>query len=287
MKSILITGGSGFFGRHFARRCLDEGYERICIYSRNEFSQFKMREEFHGDDRLRWFIGDVRDRDRLRRAMEGVEHVVHAAALKRIEVGAYNPTEMVKTNVLGTMNATEAAMDSGVRRFVLLSSDKAWQPVSAYGHSKAMAESLVLAANNMVGQLGPTFFVTRYGNVVGSTGSVVPNWREAIKAGKPVNISDPDCTRFWMFASEACDLVLNALNHDTDQRLFIPRDLPAFRIGDLAMAMSLIAAEMPPMFRYTGIGEYEKMHEGMADGCTSDRARRMTVDEIREALKNV
>lgn len=280
MKSILITGGSGFFGRHFARRCLEEGYERVCIYSRNEFNQFKMRESFKGDERMRWFIGDVRDRDRLRRAMERSEHVVHAAALKRIETGHYNPTEMVKTNVIGTMNVIEAAMDAGIKRFVLLSSDKAWQPCSAYGHSKAMAESLVLAANNMVGQLGPRFDVTRYGNVVGSTGSVIPTWRELLAAGhKTVPVSDPDCTRFWMTAKQACDLVLHALTDTSDTHLHIPW-LPAFRLSDLAEAMG---AEMD----VKGLSQFEKKHEGMADGMTSDMTTRMSVEELREALEAV
>ena len=282
MRSILILGGSGYFGQHFARRCLEEGYERVCIYSRNEFNQFKMREKFNGDTRMRWFIGDVRDRDRLRRAMEGSEYVVHAAALKRIEVGAYNPTEMVKTNVIGTMNAIEAAMDAGIQRFVLLSSDKAYQPVSAYGHSKAMAESLVLAANNMVGQLGPTFMVTRYGNVAGSTGSIIPIWRDPPHENGSARrtMSDPECTRFWMTPSQARDLVMTALADQTGQRLFIPKWLPAFRLGDLAEAMGVEPT-------ITGLGEYEKMHEGMDDGCTSDKARRMSVEEIREALENV
>ena len=280
MSSILITGGSGFFGHAFARRCLVEGYTRVCIYSRNEFNQFKMREAFEGDDRMRWFIGDVRDQDRLRRAMEGVEYVVHAAALKRIEVGAYNPIEMVKTNVIGTMNAIEATMEAGIQRFVLLSSDKAWQPVSAYGYSKAMAESLVLAANNMVGQLGPRFDVTRYGNVVGSTGSVVPIWRELLAAGhKAVPVSDPECTRFWMTAEQACDLVLHALTDNSDTHLHIPW-LPAFRLGDLAEAMG---AEM----NVKGLKQFEKKHEGMADGMPSDMTTRMSVGELREALTNV
>lgn len=277
MKSILITGGSGFFGHHFARYCLEEGYERVCIYSRNEFNQFKMREEFKGDDRMRWFIGDTRDRDRLRRAMEGVEHVVHAAALKRIEASFYNPQEVVKTNVVGTMNAIEAAMDAGVRRFVLLSSDKAWKAVSIYGHSKAMAESLVLSANNMVGQFGPRFDVTRYGNVAGSTGSVIPTWRELLAAGhKTVPVSDPDCTRFWMTAKQACDLVLHALTDNSDTHLHIPW-LPAFRLGDLAEAMG---AEMD----VKGLSQFEKKHEGMSDGMTSDMTTRMSVEELRKAL---
>lgn len=280
MKSVLISGGSGFFGQHFARHCLDHGYDRICIYSRNEYNQFRMRQDFNDDERLRWFIGDVRDRDRLRRAMEGVDHVVHAAALKRIEVGFYNPVEMVKTNVVGTMNAIEAAMDACVDRFVLLSSDKAWRPISAYGHSKAMAESIVLAANNMVGQGGTRFDVTRYGNVMGSTGSVLPVWRKMIADGnRVVPVTSPECTRFWMSPAQACALVSEALNAVSANHLHIPM-LPAFRLGDLAEALDV-------HMDIKGLAPHEKLHEGMDEGNTSDMARRMTVEEIQTALKEM
>jgi UDP-N-acetylglucosamine 4,6-dehydratase len=191
---MLITGGTGAFGRAFVRRLIKLNYRRICVYSRDEYKQSQMREEF-GTDQVRYFVGDVRDKERLRRAMRGVSTVVHAAALKRIEVGAYDPCEMVKTNVLGTMNIIEASQDvSSVRQVVYLSSDKAWQPISAYGQTKALGESLILAANDQVGPNGPVFSCTRYGNVAGSTGSVIPRWR----GKKKVQITDPDCTRFWM-----------------------------------------------------------------------------------------
>jgi len=152
---MLITGGTGAFGRAFVRRMIEKGHRRICVYSRDEFKQAQMREEF-GTDQVRYFIGDVRDKERLRRAMRGCSTVIHAAALKRIEVGAYNPCEMVKTNVLGTMNVVEASQDvRSVRKVVYLSSDKAWQPISPYGQSKALGESLILAANDQVGPDGP------------------------------------------------------------------------------------------------------------------------------------
>jgi UDP-N-acetylglucosamine 4,6-dehydratase len=157
MKSVLITGGTGSFGQAFAKRLLKDGTERVVILSRGEHAQAEMRERL-SDDRLRFFIGDVRDRDRLRRAFEGVDVVVHAAALKRIEVGAYDPIEMVKTNVIGTMNVIEAAMDAKVKKVVGLSSDKAWQPISPYGQSKALAESLLLNANNISGKNGAKIF---------------------------------------------------------------------------------------------------------------------------------
>jgi len=273
---MLITGGTGAFGRAFVERLLDDKkHERICIYSRDEYKQAMMREEFGDDGRLRFFIGDVRDKTRLTRAMRGVSTVVHAAALKRIEVGAYNPCEMVKTNVLGTMNVVEASQDAlSVRKVVYLSSDKAWQPVSAYGHSKALGESLVLAANDQVGPSDPSYACTRYGNVAGSTGSVIPKWRAA--EGR-VKITDPECSRFWMFMDEAVDLVLQSITDNV--RLAIPT-LPAFRLGDLAEAMNL-------EYDVIGLPEHEKLHEGMGAGNTSDVARRMTVDEIREALRRV
>jgi len=246
-----------------------------------------MRAEFN-DDRLRWFIGDVRDRDRLRRAFEGVHTVVHAAALKRIEVGAYNPIEMVKTNVVGAMNVIEAAMDAGVSKVVALSSDKAYQPISPYGQNKALMEGLMLAANN--GSPHTRFAVTRYGNVAGSAGSVIPKWKDILHwtkthstsrhlaEGPCVNITDPDCTRFWMTMDEAVDLVLDTIR-EMPEEIAIP-DLPAFRLGDLADVMGVTAI-------VTGLPKWEKQHEGLRDGLTSDSARRLSVAELRKALETV
>ena len=182
MKSVLITGGTGSFGQAFTKRLLAGPVERIAILSRGEFAQAEMAEKF-SDDRIRFFVGDVRDKDRLRWAFEGVDTIIHAAALKRIEVGHYNPMEMVKTNVLGTMNVIDAAMAAKVNRVVFLSSDKAWQPISAYGQSKALAETLVLNANNQRPADGPTFRVVRYGNVAGSRGSVIPKWKDMKRQG--------------------------------------------------------------------------------------------------------
>ena len=273
MKSVLITGGSGSFGRAFAKRLLDDGVDRICIYSRGEHAQAEMAASF-GSDRLRFFIGDVRDCARLRRAMDGCDTVVHAAALKRIEVGNYCPEEMVKTNILRTMNVIETAQETRVRKVVALSTDKAYQPISPYGQSKALAETLV--RNSRVGKGGPIFAVTRYGNVWGSQGSVVPKWREILKESDTVPVSDPDCTRFYMTMDEAVDLVLGTIRAMKGGELNIPT-LPAYRIGDLAEAMG---AKM----RITGLPSWEKKHEGMCDGNTSDQARRMSVDELKEIL---
>lgn len=273
---VLITGGSGYLGRVLARRLIEAGYGRVCIYSRGEYAQARMRTEFNNDERLRFFIGDVRDRDRLERAMSSVQAVVHAAALKRIEVGAYDPEEMVKTNVDGTLNVIYAARTAGVERVLLVSSDKAFEPVSPYGLTKALAEALVLRADAL--EYGAArFAVVRYGNVAGSTGSVIPTWRAA--RTPIVHITDPDCTRFWMHVREAADLVAGTLDAMKGGELVVP-ELPAYRLADLAEAMGLT-------YRTVGLRDYEKKHESMAPGRSSEHARRMTLEELREKLTEV
>jgi UDP-N-acetylglucosamine 4,6-dehydratase len=238
-----------------------------------------MRDEFGNDERFRFFIGDVRDRDRLLRAMQNVELVIHAAALKRIEVGHYCPIEMVKTNVDGAINVIEAAQDEGIARVVAVSSDKAYQPVSAYGFSKAMAEALFLAANGTVGEYGPAFSVVRYGNVAGSAGSVIPIWRHCKEHRVTPNGTAPDCTRFWMTMDQAVDLVMHTAETMMGGELAIP-ELPAYRLGDLAEAM-----EVSPWWK--GLPTWEKRDECMGPGNCSDTARRMTVEELKEALAHV
>lgn len=267
---ILITGGSGFLGRALTKRWREE--HTVCVYSRSESAQAAL--EPHPN--VRRFIGDVRDRDRLRRAMQGCEVVIHAAALKRIEVGQYNPDEMAKTNILGTLNVIEAARDAHVRRVVYTSTDKAWRPVSPYGQSKALAEQLMLAANDYAAPHEARHVVTRYGNVMGSTGSVIPTWRAA--NGTKVRLTDPEATRFWMSIEEAVALVDGAIN-DYSRTLFIPW-LPAFRLGDLAHAMGVD-------YDTVGLPAWEKQHEGLNDMNRSDIARRMTIEEIRQRLLEV
>lgn len=286
MPSILITGGTGYFGQGMVKRLLScDDMHRICIYSRDEAKQATMRASLKDPyDRIRWFVGDVRDQSRLRRALDGVEIVMHAAALKRVEVGEYNPAEMVKTNIMGTMNLIEAATDAKVKKVVALSTDKACHPVNAYGASKLMLEKLILGANNTRGQFGPMFAVTRYGNVAGSTGSVIPNWRACIKAGAPLIITDPDATRFWMTLDQAIDLVIKTAQDMMGGELAIPT-LPAYRLGDL---LDAIVVRMPDNVRTVGLGPGEKKHELMDErGSDSSVARRMTVEELREALKSV
>lgn len=289
MISVLITGGSGAFGtacvRYLLTTPLYQKYgtvspDRIVVFSRSEHRQAEMARELAPLDprgRLRFFIGDVRDRDRLRRAMEDVAVVIHAAALKRIEVGAYNPLEVKKTNIDGAANVIEAATDARVSKVVLLSSDKAFQPISPYGASKAFAESLFLAANNSHGNLGPDFSVVRYGNVWNSTGSVVPTWRRILGMGDTVPVTDPGCTRFFMTMDEAIDLVLKTAEAEGGGETAIPT-LPAYRLGDLAEAMGA-------KIQVTGLPPWEKLHESMAEGNSSDKARRMSVAELRAVLQ--
>ena len=273
-KSILITGGSGFLGHALTRRLLAIGAQRICIYSRGEHAQADMRQEFGDDARLRWMIGDVRDLVRLRRAAEGCATIIHAAALKRIEVGAYNPEEMIATNVGGAMNVLDAACSAGLGKIVFVSSDKAVAPVSPYGLTKALSEDLFRSANT-TRPSGPHCTVVRYGNVAGSTGSVIPTWAAAIDIGRPVRLTDPDCTRYWMRIDDAVELVLSAIK--SERELLIPQ-LPAYRLGDLLLAFGVEPDKI------TGLPAHEKRHETM-DGITdSSQARRMSVEELREGL---
>ncbi len=273
--NVLITGGTGYLGRALAKELLKSA-ERICIYSRGEYAQFQMRRGLNEDSRLRWFIGDVRDRERLEHAMEGVDWVVHAAALKRIEVGAYNPCEMVKTNVWGTQNVIEACKRSGVQKALLISSDKAFEPVSPYGQTKALGESLFLSANTVYPG-GPKFSAVRYGNVWKSTGSVLPTWLEMISRGEKIlPVTDPECTRFFMRIGEAVKLVLGTLKDMVGGEVNVP-ELPAYRVGDLVKALGCDS-------RILGLPEHEKKHESMTFGNTSDRARRMSVEELRTEI---
>lgn len=271
--NILITGGSGFLGEGLIEY-LTKGalhVERICVYSRGEYRQHQLRVKYPQSN-LRWFIGDVRDERRLRRAMHDVDTVIHAAALKRIEVGEYNPSEMFATNIQGTQNVLDAAEQAGVKTAVLVSSDKAYQPVSPYGISKAAAEALFRRHS---GRLKTP--VVRYGNVAGSTGSVIPLWRDA---GPHVRITDPNCTRFWMTRDQAVEFVLHVTEHSTKREVWTPAALPAFRVVDLATAMH-------KSYTYVGLPEHEKLHESMDANQSSDKARRMTVDEIKEELARV
>lgn len=278
--SLLITGGTGSFGRAMVHRLLTSppwAYpDRIIVYSRGEHAQAEMARQFAALDpqkRLRFFIGDCRDRDRLKRAFYGVRYVIHAAALKRIEVGAYNPTEMVATNIGGAVNVIEAANDLDVEKVIMLSTDKAYQPISPYGQSKALAESLFLQAY----QGRTKFAVCRYGNIWKSQGSVVPTWQSLIARGAEyVPVTDMDATRFFMTIDQALDLVLDTLKTMQGDDLVIP-ELPAYRLGDLVEAMGARAEVL-------GLPAWEKLHESMSENQCSATARRMSIRELRDAL---
>ena len=280
-NSVLITGGTGTLGHGLVEKLLSMEVGRICILSRGEKNQANMARKF-SNDRLRFFIGDVRDRWRLRRAMDGCEVVIHAAALKRIEVGVYNPVEMKKTNIDGSENVIEAARDAGVAKAILISTDKACEPLETnpYGLSKAMAERFFLSADAWHGPTQKTrYAVVRYGNVWKSNGSVVPLWQSILASGGTPLITDPECTRFFMKVEEAVNFVLAAIHNMRGGELFVP-ELPAYRLGDLACAIPGMATN----HKICGLPPQEKMHESMVSGVTSKDARRMTIEELRSHL---
>lgn len=259
ISSILVTGGTGSFGQKFVETLLEKGrLERLVIYSRDELKQFEMSQRFPGDrfPCIRFFIGDVRDSERLRHAMEGVDTVVHAAALKQVPTAEYNPFECIKTNVVGAQNVIEAAMASGAKRVVALSTDKAAAPVNLYGASKLCSDKLFIAANNVRGSRDITFSVVRYGNVMGSRGSVIPFFLDRRKTGS-LPITDPNMTRFNITLAEGVDLVLFALQNALGGEIFVPK-IPSYRITDVATAIG-------PSCRQTvvGVRPGEKIHEEM------------------------
>lgn len=257
--SVMITGGTGSFGKAFIRRLLADGHaERIVIYSRDELKQYEVKQTLGDDPRLRWMIGDVRDLDRLRRAMHGVDYVVHAAALKQVDTAEYNPFECVKTNVLGSQNVIEAAIDLGVKRVVALSTDKASSPINLYGATKLCADKLVIAGNHYAGAQETRFSVVRYGNVVGSRGSVVPFFKRLAAEGVTrLPITDERMTRFWITLPQAVQFVLDAFDRMTGGELYVPR-IPSMKITDLAQVLAPNTE-----IDVIGIRPGEKLHEEM------------------------
>jgi len=265
-KSVLITGGSGSLGKALVRQLLNEtDVRRIAIYSRDELKQFHMRSEFEDDSRLRWFIGDIRDKDRLVRAMHGVDYVVHAAALKQVDTGEYNPMEFIKTNVLGSQNVIEASIDAGVRKVVALSTDKASSPINLYGATKLTADKLFVAANNYSQSYGTSFCVVRYGNVMGSRGSVIPFFQNLAAEGKPLPITDIRMTRFWISIEDAVKFVLDSFELMQGGELYVPR-IPSMKIIDLAKAVS-----QDSVIVEIGVRPGEKLHEEMISAEDSRR----------------
>ena len=261
-KSILITGGTGSFGRAFVRALLERHRPaRVIVFSRDELKQFEMQQTFSAPA-MRYFLGDVRDRDRLIQAMRGVDYVVHAAALKQVPAAEYNPMECVKTNIHGAENVIQAALANGVRKVIALSTDKAANPINLYGATKLASDKLFVAANNIAGNNPTRFAVVRYGNVVGSRGSVVPYFRKLLAEGaKELPITDVRMTRFWISLEQAVDFVFRNFVRMQGGEIFVPK-IPSVRIVDLAEAM---APGLP--HRIIGIRPGEKLHEVM---CPAD-----------------
>ena len=273
-KTILVTGGTGSFGNAFVQYVLENSDpKKIIVYSRDEYKQFVMRNKFvelgreNGvdyDSKLRYFIGDVRDEARLRRALQDVDYVIHAAALKQVPACEYNPIEAIRTNIDGATNLINAALDTGVEKVVALSTDKAVNPVNLYGGTKLVSDKLFVAANAYRGQCGTTFSVVRYGNVAGSRGSVIPFFDNLVKGGATeLPITDFRMTRFWISLDEGIQLVVKALAEAEGGETFISK-IPSFKVTDLATAMAPEAKQVE-----VGIREGEKLHECMVPAADS------------------
>lgn len=261
-KTILVTGGTGSFGKKFIKRVLEQDVKKVIVFSRDELKQYEMAKEFT-DSRMRFFIGDVRDKDRLYRAFDGVDIVVHAAALKHVGACEYNPFEAVKTNIHGAQNIVEAAIDRGVEKVIALSTDKAASPLNLYGATKLASDKLFVAANSYAGDKITRFSVVRYGNVVGSRGSVVPFFQQIKETGK-LPITDERMTRFWITLEKGVEFVLDSLERMHGGEIFVPK-IPSMTVTDLAKA---VAPECE--IEIIGIRPGEKLHEAMI---TEDDAR--------------
>lgn len=257
-SNILITGGTGSFGKTFIRYALDNlDPHRMIVFSRDELKQYELRQLFQDDPRLRWFIGDVRDELRLMRAMHGVDYVIHAAALKQVDTAEYNPFEFVKTNIVGSQNVIEAAIDTGVKKVVALSTDKASSPINLYGATKLTADKLFISGNHYAAAYETRFSVVRYGNVMGSRGSVIPFFRKLAEEGQALPITDLRCTRFFITLPQAVQFVVDSFDLMGGGELYVPR-IPSMKIVDLAGA---IAPDAP--LKDVGLRPGEKLHEEM------------------------
>ncbi len=257
-KNILITGGTGSFGKQFVHTILKRYIpNKVIIYSRDELKQFEMAQKYN-DKCMRYFIGDVRDFSRLKKAMDGVDYVVHAAALKHVPIAEYNPMECIKTNVMGAQNVIDACIENGVQYTIALSTDKAASPANLYGASKLVSDKLFVAANNLRGEHDIKFSVVRYGNVLGSRGSVVPYFKKLIAQGaQSLPITEPNMTRFWITLQEGVDFVLKNFQRMQGGEIFVPK-IPSMKMTDMATAL---APNLPQ--EIIGIRPGEKLHEVM------------------------
>ena len=267
-NTVLVTGGTGSFGKKFTKILLAEkNPQKIIIFSRDELKQHEMRVAGYNDPRLRYFIGDVRDRDRLLRAMHGVDIVVHAAALKQVPACEYNPMEAIKTNIEGTSNVIEAALDAGVKKMLALSTDKAVSPANLYGGTKLVAEKLVVQSNNYAAGKSTRYACVRYGNVVGSRGSVVPLFLKMRAKGK-LTVTDDRMTRFWLSLEQGVQFVINCIEQMEGGEVFVPK-IPSTTVVDLAKAIAPNAE-----IEIIGIRPGEKLHEAL-----------LSIDEARHSVE--
>ena len=258
-QTVLITGGTGSFGKEFTKKLI-KNYDpkKIIIFSRDELKQFEMKnDKFFQKKNIRFFLGDVRDKQRLKTAFEGVDLVVHAAALKQVPAAEYNPTEYIKTNINGAENIIQAAISCNVKKIIALSTDKAVNPINLYGATKLVSDKLFIAANNIIGKKNIKFSIVRYGNVSGSRGSVLPFFLELKKKDKPFLITHMDATRFWITLEEGVNFVINSLKIMEGGEIFIPK-LPAIKIIDLAKAI-----DEKRKIKIIGLRESEKIHESL------------------------
>lgn len=258
-QTVLITGGTGSFGKEFTKKLIKNyNPKKIIIFSRDELKQFEMKnDKFFQKKNIRFFLGDVRDKQRLKTAFEGVDLVVHAAALKQVPAAEYNPTEYIKTNINGAENIIQAAISCNVKKIIALSTDKAVNPINLYGATKLVSDKLFIAANNIIGKKNIKFSIVRYGNVSGSRGSVLPFFLELKKKDKPFLITHMDATRFWITLEEGVNFVINSLKIMEGGEIFIPK-LPAIKIIDLAKAI-----DEKRKIKIIGLRESEKIHESL------------------------
>lgn len=279
-KTILITGGTGSLGTAFAKRLIDIHPKKLIIFSRDWLKQKVLKDKLGNPDWVRWFIGDVRDKDRLIRAFKNVDIVIHAAAMKDIEACEYNPSETMETNVKGTQNVIDACIERKVEKCLFISTDKACNPINTYGTSKAMAEKLWLNANKYAADEDIGFSLCRYGNVVGSNGSVVPLFKKLIEQGvTELPVTDELMTRFWFPMNDAVALIVECLDNMNGGETYIP-NIPSIRITDLCKAMG-------KPYKIIGVRPGEKIHEELDIGYNSCENRFLTIAEIKESIKDV